>query len=106
MIDLANLGGENPPPADQHVGLTTPAHVGASDNGSGKLPVGGPVTLPQPSDKERLACFCGVGLFDIAGLASIDYHGCTHGVSDLTITFIHNCPLKTPSCISLKFIIS
>ena len=42
--------------------------------------MGGPVTLPHPNNKECLACSRGVGLFDIAGVASIDYHGGMHGV--------------------------
>ena len=53
--------------------------------------MGGPVTSPRPSDKERLARSRGVGLFDIAGLATDAYHGGAHGVQTLTVAFIHNC---------------
>ena len=49
------------------------------------------ITSPCPSDKEQLARSCGVGLFDIAGLASVDYYGGLQGVQDLTISFIHKC---------------
>ena len=52
--------------------------------------VGGPVTSPRPSDKERLARSCGVGLFDIAGLATVGYHGGSQGIQELTLSFIHN----------------
>jgi len=44
--------------------------------------VGGAVTSPRPSDKERLARSRGIGLFDIAGL---------QGIQDLNVSFIHNC---------------
>ena len=53
--------------------------------------VGGPVTSPRPSNKERLARSRGIGLFDIAGLALVDYHGGTEGIQDLNVSFIHNC---------------
>ena len=79
-IDLSTFGGKTPPPVDHHVGLTTPARTEAHDNGSGEQPMGGPVTLPHPNNKECLACSRRVGLFDIAGVASIDYHGGMHGV--------------------------
>jgi hypothetical protein len=54
-VDLASLNGRNPPPVDQHVGLNTPAHIGTPEDGSDKRNVGGPITLPSPSNKERLA---------------------------------------------------
>ncbi len=54
-VDLASLNGRNPPPVDQHVGLNTPACTGAPKDSSDKCNVGGGVTLPCPSDKERLA---------------------------------------------------
>ena len=64
-----------PPPDSPHVKFDTPSRTGAQVDGSDVLIAGGPVTSPQPSDKERLAQSCGVGLFDIAGLATIGYHG-------------------------------
>jgi hypothetical protein len=73
------------------VGLNTPACTGAPKDGSNKRNVGGPITLPRPSNKERLAQSRGVGLFDIAGLATTEYHGGSHGVQELTVMFIHNC---------------
>ncbi len=53
--------------------------------------MGGLIKSPQPSNKERLARARGVGLFDIAGLATTEYHGGQHGVHELTVLFIHNC---------------
>jgi hypothetical protein len=90
-INLDSLSGETPPPVDQHVGLTTPTHTGTSKDGSNKQNVWGGVKSPRPSDKERMARARGVGLFDIAGLATTEYHGGSHGVQELTVKFIHNC---------------
>ena len=84
-----------PPPDSPHVKFDTPSRTGAQVDGSDVLIAGGPVTSPQPSDKERLAQSCGVGLFDIAGLATIGYHGGLQGVQDLTVLFIHNCGYQT-----------
>jgi hypothetical protein len=59
--------------------------------------------LPRPSNKERLACSCGVGLFDIAGLAATDYHHGMNGVLDLTVAFIHKCGYQSfSSTVSLE----
>jgi hypothetical protein len=70
---------------------TTPAHPGPHEDGTGDCIVGGPIKSPRPSDKECLARARGVGLFDIAGLATTEYHGGHHGVQELTVLFIHNC---------------
>jgi hypothetical protein len=69
----------------------TPARPGPHEDGTGDCIVGGPIKSQQPSNKERLAQARGVGLFDIAGLATTEYHGRHHGVQELTILFIHNC---------------
>ena len=59
--------------------------------------------MPRPSNKERLACSCGVGLFDIAGLAATDYHRGMNGVLDLTVAFIHKCGYQSfSSTVSLE----
>jgi hypothetical protein len=70
---------------------TTPARPGPHEDGTGDCIVGGPIKSPQPSNKERLAWACGIGLFDIASLATTEYHGGHHGVQELTVLFIHNC---------------
>ena len=90
-VDLPSLLGRRHPPDNQHVTFNTPDRAGAHEEVSDVPIVGGPVTSPRPSDKERLARSCGIGLFDIAGLATEDYHGGTQGVQALTVTFIHNC---------------
>ena len=72
-----------------------PGRAGAQVDGSNVLIVGRAVTLPQPSNKERLAWSCGIGLFNIAGLATIGYHGGSQGIQDLTVSFIHNCGYQT-----------
>jgi hypothetical protein len=90
-VDLASLIGGRPPPDNPHVTFNTPGRAGAHKVVSDVLIVRGPVTLPRPSDKERLARSRGVGLFNIAGLATEEYHGGTQGVQALTVTFIHNC---------------
>jgi hypothetical protein len=90
-IDLASLGGGTPPSLNHRVGLNTADRTKALDNGSDQWNMAGPIKSPRPSNKERLAQSCGVGLFDIANLATTEYHGGHHGVSDLTVIFIHNC---------------
>jgi len=90
-VDLPSLLGGRHPPAKQHVTFNTPDRAGAHEVVPDVLIVGGPVTSPHPSDKERLARSRGVGLFDIAGLATEDYHGGTQGVQALMVKFIHNC---------------
>jgi hypothetical protein len=50
---------------------------------------GGAVESPCPSNKERLARLCQVGLFNIWGLATAKYHGGDLGVRVLTVQFIH-----------------
>ena len=94
-IDLASLSGGNPPPDSPHVTFDTPGCAGAQVDGSNVLIVGRAVTLPQPSNKERLARSRGIGLFDIAGLATVGYHGGSQGIQDPTVLFIHNCGYQT-----------
>ena len=57
--------------------------------------VGGLIQSPCPSDKERLARSRGIGLFDIAGLESTDYHGGLQGVQEITVSYIHNCGYRS-----------
>ncbi len=57
--------------------------------------MGGPIKSPRPSNNECPAQSCGADLFDIASLATIEYNGGNHGVSDLTVTFIRNCGYQT-----------
>jgi hypothetical protein len=80
---------EQPIHVTPNEGPTTPARNDTREDGN--QIVGGAVRLPQPSNKERLARAHGIGLFDIAGLATTEYHGGYHGVPELTVAFIHNC---------------
>jgi hypothetical protein len=82
---------EQSTPTSLPAGPTTPARQTTHVNGTSDNIVGGPITSPRPCDKERLARARGVGLFDIAGLATTEYHGGPHGVPELTVHFIHNC---------------
>ncbi len=82
---------EQPTPVTPQEGPTTPAHCNNCDVDAKDTIVGGPIKSPRPSNKERLARARGVGLFDIAGLATTEYHGGQHGVPELTVLFIHNC---------------
>ncbi len=82
---------EQPTPVTPQEGTTTPAQYDTHEDGAKDTIVGGPVKSPWPSNKERLACARGVGLFDTAGLATMEYHGGYHGVPKLTVPFIHSC---------------
>ncbi len=52
---------------------------------------GGPIASPRPRDKERQARQLHTSLFNIAGLASPEYHGEMAGVNKLSLRFIHAC---------------
>ncbi len=53
--------------------------------------MGGRITLPRSTDKERQARKLNISRHDVANLACSDYHGGQHGVKDLSIQFIHAC---------------
>jgi hypothetical protein len=53
--------------------------------------MGGCIESPRPSNKERQARNRRTSLFDVAGLASSDYHGGQWGKQMLDIPFIHLC---------------
>jgi hypothetical protein len=82
---------EQPTPVTPQEGPTTPARYDNCDVDRKDTIVGGAIKSPRPSDKEWLARARWVGLFDIAGLATTEYHGGQHGVPELTVPFIHNC---------------
>ena len=87
--DLASLVEEPASPNIHHVTFHSPRRD--DDQGDALHIVGGGVTSPRPSDKERLARSRGVSLFNIAGLATAEYHGGMQGVQTLTVQYIHNC---------------
>ena len=53
--------------------------------------LGGRITSPRASDKERQARKLHISRHDIAGLASSLYHGGRLGVQELSLGFIHAC---------------
>jgi hypothetical protein len=55
------------------------------------LLLGGPITTPWSTNKDHAARLRNISCHDIGGLASPAYHGGEHGVSELTIFFIHKC---------------
>ena len=74
-VDLPTLNGGSPHNVNHHVRFDTPNGPSIQNSGPEVPFVGGLVHSPRPSDKERLARSRKIGLFDIAGLASFDYHG-------------------------------
>jgi hypothetical protein len=61
------------------------------DNYEGPPFVGGHITLPRSTDKERQARTLNISRHDVANLACLEYHGGPHGVKALSIQFIHAC---------------
>ena len=53
--------------------------------------MGGRITSPRSTDKERQARKMKISRHDVANLACYEYHGGPHGVKELTIQFIHAC---------------
>ncbi len=80
------------PPA---AGAASPGNIGPLNNRPPPLDtdslLGGRITTPRSTDKDRAACLRNISRHDIGGLASPAYHGCEHGVSELSIFFIHKC---------------
>ena len=70
----------------------TPISTAAySDDGDDALLVGGRITSPRSTDKERQARKLRISRHDVANLACYDYHGGPLGVKELTLQFIHAC---------------
>jgi hypothetical protein len=53
--------------------------------------MGGRITSPRATDKERQARKLNISRHDIAGLAAPAYHGGRQGVAILSLSFIHAC---------------
>ena len=53
--------------------------------------VGGRITSPRSTDKERQARKLKISRHDVANLACFEYHGGPRGIKELTIQFIHAC---------------
>jgi hypothetical protein len=74
---------------------TRALQIDTSGDTSGLPLLGGRITLPCSTDKERQARLLKISHHDVAGLACRDYHGGTGGVKELTIGFIHACGYQT-----------
>jgi hypothetical protein len=72
---------------------------------SGALKLGGSIVSPRASDYERLARDLKLSRYDIASLATANYHGKEDGVQMLTEQFIHDCGYSSLSPKSPKDIL-
>ena len=68
-----------------------PVSTAPLDEPEGPLFLGGRITTPRSTDKERQARLLNISRHDIANLACSDYHGGPAGVKELTLQFIHAC---------------
>ncbi len=53
--------------------------------------LGGAITMPCLANKDRVARLHHISHHNIAGLASLVYHGDDKGIPELTLSFIHAC---------------
>jgi len=58
---------------------------------SGVLKLGRPIISPRASDRKQLARDLKISRYDIASLATANYHGNEDGVQMLTEQYIHDC---------------
>ncbi len=83
--------GMGPPAA----GAASPGNIGPLNSRPPPLDMdsllGGAITTPRSTNKDRAARLRNISRHDIGGLASPAYHGGEHGISDLSISFIHKC---------------
>jgi hypothetical protein len=57
--------------------------------------MGGQITSPRSTDKERQARLLKLSHHNVAGLACNEYHGGPTGINELTLKFIHACGYQT-----------
>jgi hypothetical protein len=67
----------------------------SSTNNPAALLMGGRITSPRATDKERQAPKLHISRHDIAGLATPVYHGGRHGVPELSLSFMHACGYRS-----------
>jgi hypothetical protein len=89
-------------PTDCRFNDTHPSALDTSHNYQDSTTMEGCIKSPCPSDKERQAWNRWTSLFDVAGLASPDYHGGQWGKQTLDIPFIHSCGYQTISPAAAK----
>ncbi len=61
------------------------------DDHEGPVFLGGRISSPRSTDKERQARILNISRHDVANLACSDYHGGSSGVKELSLQFIHAC---------------
>jgi hypothetical protein len=61
------------------------------DDHEGPVFLGGRISSPRSTDKERQARILNISRHDVANLACLDYHGGPSGVKELSLQFIHAC---------------
>jgi hypothetical protein len=84
-------------PTDYRFNDSCPPTVDTSVDKTKLANEGGHVVSPRPSDKERQARHRWTSLFDVAGLASLAYHGGRYSIHTLEIPFMHLCGYQTIS---------
>jgi hypothetical protein len=57
--------------------------------------MGGRITLPRSTNKERQAQLLKLRCHDVAGLACNAYHGGPSGINELSLGFVHACGYQT-----------
>jgi hypothetical protein len=98
---LGNRSSRSPPVDPRKVQFENPANycfdnpcpsaLDTSNNTHDSAIMGGHIESPRPSNKERQARNHRTSLFNVAGLASSNYHGGPWGNQTLEIPFIHSC---------------
>ena len=88
------------PPVSPHLDRTNatlrPHPIDTSDPTDEAAPLlGGRITSPRATDKERQARKLHISRHDIAGLATPAYHGGHLGVPELSLSFIHACGYRS-----------
>ena len=86
---------DDPSARDLDARRTENLHVDTAHNVTEPTFLGGRITSPRSTDKERQARLLKISRHDVAGLACFDYHGGPNGVKDLSLSFIHSCGYQT-----------
>ena len=93
--NAANPRFDNPSARDLDTRRTDDLHVDTTAHVPEQTFLGGRITSPRSTDKERQARLLKISRHDVAGLANTDYHGGPHGVKDLSLGYIHSCGYQT-----------
>jgi hypothetical protein len=99
-VDPCHVQFENP--ANFCFNNPRPSALDTSNNTHDSANMEGHIESPRPSNKERQARNRQTSLFNVAGLASSDYHGGPWGNQTLEIPFIHSCGYQSISTAAAK----